>query len=215
MKTLTRIKSALLASLVFAFASPDKVQGAFTYNATDYNDGYSVTHLVDGARNLFLVLNRGAQAYTAVDIGVTGNWVIYDWYVLDDGTLVLHWGRNTATGVELAMWRITNGALVSAAGYSTSGWAPITSMLVPYGGAVGDKDLRCFTNPGPTQIAAWLISANGIIEKTFAWALASGWAINAIYTSEDASLFTVEWLGNGLAYYTFDGNGNWIGANSY
>lgn len=221
MKTCTLFKRALAAAaLVLASAQPN-ARAAFTVDSGFEGDrvaltnGFCFVDFIDGASQAFWIFNGSTPLYT-VGLTTTGAWFIEEKLIRNDGSFVVFWQQTVGATVQFALWVYgPNGALTTAATYSTSGWDPV---LDTDGQILKSKFVIFFDDGTFTQRAAWLVNGSGVVEKTFLWADASGWVERDSACDEFGDIFRVLYdnpTARLLTQFVFDSSGNWTGANTF
>lgn len=213
MKTIHSFKIIIAALTLGALMPVQHVRAGFELDGFDGNEAFTAVDWLDNAagREVWWVLNNTKPFYT-VDFSGVGDWTSTA-LVSHNGVLWIFWFRFSGSAVDVAFWRIVNGALTSAATYTTSGW------FIGINGLAGQKYVQGFFQPAGNT-AFWLVGTAGNVDATGFFGLAgSGWEqLTFTHNTEDSGTFFVHFrnfASKQYATYLFDNNGNWIAASSY
>lgn len=207
---------------------------------------------------IYWVLNLGVPQFTVDVAGNNTGWYPAEvgnnwwrgWYGLggmntiisDDGALWLQWFRGdylaglksgvaAGTGpLDVAFWKIVNGAIVGAGTYSTVDWLPweghplgegfVQSFFQDTDPYDGEDFVNGFSYP--ESWAVWIVNATGGIQAVLGWFLDfTGWQMSRIHVAEAQGMIVVEFVNTlnsaprQITQYVFDSQGNWLNAYSY
>lgn len=225
MKLITLKSSALaVIAAVFMLLPATSSHAAYVYRGTETDNNHQVVVFDDADQTAFWQLHSGLPGFTVAVSTANGSWFVRG-IPNSAGELFLFWRHES--GQQIAVWKYSaSGSLLSAATFSVD---TFFSWYVRLTKPLGDKLLIVFINFSDSkQAAAWLLGANGVVEKVLAWAapsaLGRGFHLEEFFFNntpepvqvDQSSGFSVNLLSDNVyTTYRFDLNGNWTAANSY